>query len=238
MAASNGFAWFCTVLFLLRLDNALDLSKLLDMESSPEKFRKQIIEAWAELHMAESAQRKLEQRIQDLRDLIRATANFLPNNERMLELMILDMCKHPSNITEAVRLVLFINMATDRNKHITPVEIRDMAEARGFNFTDYSNPLASIHTILRRMKESDPPEVIYDEESGGYTPTRHAMGSVVSPLFAEKLQAATSKRIVEKVLATPTDPEKIRALMKQIADEVLDEELDKTKREEAVKAKG
>jgi hypothetical protein len=55
----------------------------------------------------------------------------------------------PIGLTDACRLVL-------RNAEIplTALEIRDRLKAIGVDLDKYSNPLASIHTVLKRMHES------------------------------------------------------------------------------------
>ena len=37
---------------------------------------------------------------------------------------------------------------------MTPLEVRDRLQAVGFDINRYSNPLAAIHTVLRRLTES------------------------------------------------------------------------------------
>lgn len=37
---------------------------------------------------------------------------------------------------------------------MTPLEVRDRLKATGFDIDRYSNPLAAIHTVLRRLTES------------------------------------------------------------------------------------
>jgi hypothetical protein len=37
---------------------------------------------------------------------------------------------------------------------MTPLEVRDRLQATGFDINRYSNPLAAIHTVLRRLAES------------------------------------------------------------------------------------
>src|ERR1035438_6007069 len=139
------------------------------MGEEPNKYRRQLNEAWADLQLFEHVQRRLESRIDDLRNLIRATANLLPDEERKHELLLLDFFKHPTNVTEAVRLALYL--AKLKGERLTPLQIRELAESRGFNFSEYTNPMASIHTILRRMREADPPTVDLDDVTGTYLMT-------------------------------------------------------------------
>lgn len=131
-----------------------------------DRFRAQIIDAKKRLQHLLREQQRASQEIQDLRGLIRANANFLPEEERLREMTILEFLKQPTDITEAVRLAVFF--ATIVNQKITPLEIKDAAESFGFDFSEYSNPMASIHTILKRMREANPPQVDYDENVGGY----------------------------------------------------------------------
>lgn len=184
------------------------------MDSSLDKYRKQISEAWADLYFYRSARQKIEQRIQDLRDLIRANANFLPDSERLVELMLLDVLKLPANIGEAVRTALLL--AAFKRERLTPAQIKELAEDRGFNFSEYTNPLASVTTTLRRMRESHPPEVQFDETDGTYLLINLKQTSMVAPEFTEKAYNEVLQRVVAKGL----DADRSRALMDEIGAEI------------------
>lgn len=196
------------------IDKYIHRSKLLDMDTRHDKYRRQIADAWSDLTSYEQVQRHVESKVNDLRDLIRATANFLPDKERANELVLLDLVKHPSNITEAVRMVLFIARGT--NARLTPTEIKEKAEERGFSLSEYTNPLASIHTILRRMKESDPPEVELDESDGTYLLLGRP--GEISPVFLEKTKNAVWRKIVDKTV----DPKIVEKLFSEITGEIVD----------------
>jgi len=129
-------------------------------------FRTQIGEAKKRLARLMAAEQKISQEMADLRELIRANANLLPDGERELELLCLDVFKSPGNITEAVRLAIFLVSVVKMK--VTPTAIKGFAEFLGFDFSEYSNPMASIHSILKRMKESDPPVVDYDQKTDEY----------------------------------------------------------------------
>jgi len=219
---------FCTEELFLVLDFLCDRSKLFDMDSPPnkyhDKYRKQIADAWSELTSYEQIQRIIDGKIDDLRVLIRATANFLPDNERSNELLLLDIVKHPSNITEAVRTVLFI--ARGIGERLTPTDIKQRVEQRGFNLSEYTNPLASIHTILRRMKESTPPEVEIDESDGTYLLV--GKPGELSPEFLEKTDNKVWRRIVDRTV----DRKLIEKLLAEVTSEVVDEAFSSTKRKQ------
>jgi hypothetical protein len=55
----------------------------------------------------------------------------------------------PLGLTEACRLVL-----RNAEAPLTPLEIRDRLKTIGVDLDKYSNPLASIHTVLKRMRDS------------------------------------------------------------------------------------
>src|SRR5437870_8790891 len=54
----------------------------------------------------------------------------------------------PIGLTDAVRLIMRGGVP------MTPVEIRDRLHAIGFDVSKYSNDLAAVHTILKRLNES------------------------------------------------------------------------------------
>ena len=56
----------------------------------------------------------------------------------------------PSGLTDAVRKIL-----AEADEPLAASEIRDRLSTMGFDMKSYSNPLATIHTILRRLTESD-----------------------------------------------------------------------------------
>jgi hypothetical protein len=181
--------------------------------SQPEAFRNQIAEAQKSLVTLWNVRRVVDQKMEDLKSLIRANANFLPDAERSAELMALEMFKIPSNITEAVKLVLFI--ASPRNERLTPTQVKERAEQRGFDFSTYTNPMASIHTILKRMKETDPPQVDFDEATGTYKNLKFPGSEFANPAFFEKLR----KRVFHRLWTD--EQEKAQALLGEEIDQFL-----------------
>jgi hypothetical protein len=178
--------------------NTLDVSKLFDVNLPPDMCRLQILEAKKRLVQLVREQQKINQEINDLRELIRANANFLPDEERDVQLMFLEIFKSPANMTEAVRLSIFI--ASMYSKRITPLEAKSLAESVGFDFSEYSNPMASVHTILKRMKEANPPSIDYDEDTDTYwfgDVVIGAAGDLVNPKFFEEIYAEVVKALLE-----------------------------------------
>ena len=55
----------------------------------------------------------------------------------------------PIGLTDACRLIV-----RGAGVPVTPMEVRDRIKAIGFDLSKYSNDLAAIHTILKRLNES------------------------------------------------------------------------------------
>jgi len=83
-----------------------------------------------------------------LSELIRSTIKMLPPDQRAkCDAIFERIDKRPAGLTIAIRLCF-----TASKQWLTPVEIRDSLKSNGFNFENYkANPLASIHTTLKRM---------------------------------------------------------------------------------------
>jgi hypothetical protein len=105
----------------------------------------------------DDADRKLTQ----LADMIRSTVQMLPPEQQAKGEQFLErLDKRPLGLTGCLRLILA------NGEWWKPVELRDELARMGFWFEPYkSNPLASIHTTLRRMVP-DTVETKRDRERG------------------------------------------------------------------------
>ena len=85
--------------------------------------------------------------------LIRATVNMLPDDEReQFESMLSHFGNRSVGLTEAIRNVL----RNAPEQWHTATVVRDKLVSAGFDFSEYAaNPLASIHTILKRFKPEE-----------------------------------------------------------------------------------
>lgn len=84
-----------------------------------------------------------------LAELIRATVKMLtPEQRAKCDALLERIDRRPAGLTTSIRLCF-----TGAEKEwLTPIEIRDILKAAGFSFESYkANPLASIHTTLKRM---------------------------------------------------------------------------------------
>jgi len=91
-----------------------------------------------------------ERELSRLSDLIRSTIKMLSPEQRSkcdCEVLLERIDKRPPGLTTVIRRAFCAGQ-----EWLTPTEIRDSLKNTGFNFERYkANPLASIHTTLRRM---------------------------------------------------------------------------------------
>jgi hypothetical protein len=104
---------------------------------SKDDYRRALDAAVREYEALISQQTELEARIAQLRHSIAALTKLCGYESTV-----------PLGLTEACRLVL-----RNADAPLTALEIRDRLKAIGVDLDKYSNPLASIHTILKRMRD-------------------------------------------------------------------------------------
>jgi hypothetical protein len=91
-----------------------------------------------------------ERELSRLSELIRSTVRMLPDKQRLqcgYDELLERIDRRPRGLTFRIR-----GAFTAGKEWLSPVEIRDYLKSVGFSFEKYrANPLASIHTTLRRM---------------------------------------------------------------------------------------
>jgi hypothetical protein len=124
-------------------------------------YRQALKIAKAKLLKKVEERQKLNREIAQLKDVIIANASMLPDAERDAELQGLsEWAGDHVGFTDSIRNVLRKNSRYNFNA----IGIRDLLQQSGFDLDTYSNPLASIHTILRRLHERG--EVVKRENTG------------------------------------------------------------------------
>ena len=92
----------------------------------------------------------VERELSRLSELIRSTIKMLPADRRLqceYDELVERVDNRPRGLTFLIRSAF-----TAGKEWLTPIEIRDYLKGNGFNFEKYkANPLASIHTTLKRM---------------------------------------------------------------------------------------
>jgi hypothetical protein len=114
------------------------------------RYRVTILLGSVRLRKLVAKREKLNLEIERVSELITANANFLPDEQKAEQLLQLEqLVADPPGFTDSVRKVLRAN----RGQAATAIAVREMLAKAGFNLSAYTNPLASIHTILKRLAE-------------------------------------------------------------------------------------
>jgi len=110
-------------------------------------YRNQINECMAEIARLAQEKQGLDRRIGKLQQIVKANADMLSDAEKESVLLALDDALPPTGFTQAIRFEL--RRAGQRG--LTPKEMRAALINRGIDLHSQSNPLASIHTVLKRL---------------------------------------------------------------------------------------
>jgi len=114
-------------------------------------FEKETIEIYLRrLSDLAGKRERIEGEMKRLETAIRSVLALTENEEELMPyLERLDDVLKPEGFTEAIRKVL-----RSTNEALTPAEVKERLPIAGFFLTGYSNPLASIHTILKRLHKA------------------------------------------------------------------------------------
>jgi hypothetical protein len=155
-----------------------------------EPYRKQVEFLLQE--MAEWNQKKTiaEQEMAKIEQLIHGNLGMIPPNERQAFLEELEQSS-PSGITDRVRLAY----KTVYPKGLTPMQLRDSLTASGVSLSHYSNPMSTIHSVVRRLLAAREIEPNGDPDIGGY---RWVVRAPIPPGFARGSLAKMMKEQREK----------------------------------------
>jgi hypothetical protein len=129
-----------------------------------DSYRKALEDAKRKLLELVSQRDQIGVDIERLKAVIEALANMLDNPEdTSSELCEMESILGPGGLTDAVRRTLEASTA----RGMTPVEVRDALVSSGLDLSRYVNPLASIHTILKRLVKADDarPAIIDGDET-------------------------------------------------------------------------
>lgn len=115
-------------------------------------------------------QAELESEAAKLYQFMMATANMLPDDERLEFVKLLEEAgKSIEAGREGLKQAVQHALRQAYPRWLTAAQVRDALVASGFSFERYmSNPLASVSTTLRRMKSSD----VQTAETDGVTAYR------------------------------------------------------------------
>ncbi len=106
------------------------------------------------------SQREIEDRNQQIAALQQTMKAIAPLAGEQAPEPVLDADTPPGGMTDCIRAIL--------EKAVEPMtasELRERLESIGFDMESYSNPLATIHTVLRRLTEAGEIETTHEMPS-------------------------------------------------------------------------
>lgn len=130
------------------------------MDTKP--YKQQVATGMEQIRNLQAERKGIDEKICKFRDLIRANANLLPDEEKEATLAALDEILEPMGLTAATRRVL----RSAGQAGLTPREVRDKVADIGFDLRTQSNPLASIHTVLKRLVASEEARIAIRDING------------------------------------------------------------------------
>lgn len=120
---------------------------------------------FAKLRELREEKSRIEGEIKKTANLIKAVLNMMPDEEQgpyLHELQGYEM--QQMRLTDAIRQLL-----QTAERPMAATRIKQLLEERGYSFSQYtSNPLSTIHTILKRFKPSDIEKVLTSDGTAGY----------------------------------------------------------------------
>ena len=116
---------------------------------APGDYRQALDAAIREYEALGAQRREIDERLEQLAQTI-GTLNRLCGF----------VCTVQWGLTDACRVVL-----KNAGRAMTPIEVRDRLEAIGFDLGRYTNSLAAVHTVLKRLNQSQ--EVLFVEHPSG-----------------------------------------------------------------------
>lgn len=128
-----------------RLHTWTNLAMFLDVANMG-TFRQSLDEARRKLAVANEEKEAIEKRIADLESVVKGLASLCD-----YEVKESSQSAKPLAAEDSFSNAICFALKTGKSE-LTPVEVRDKMEVLGYDFTKYeSDPLASIHTLLKRM---------------------------------------------------------------------------------------
>jgi hypothetical protein len=103
--------------------------------------------------------KEIDRDMAKLRQLIRANADMLPDQEGATFLEDAESSEE-RGFTDSIRQLIRLN-----SSGFTPTELRDALTAEGFDLSSQSNVMASIHSVLKRLVKNR--EVVTEQDWRG-----------------------------------------------------------------------
>lgn len=120
-----------------------------------ESYRRAFTQAQQELAQTIAERDERNAKIVQLKQTIRILGELLDEDPDQIEQLInIDEGGKPSGITNTVRATMQFAKANNYPEALTVSDLKELMTGRGFDFTGQANPLASLTTVLRRLRQN------------------------------------------------------------------------------------
>lgn len=113
-------------------------------------------DAMAELRQMLDKRSQINDRIPELRDTVCALARSLGQDKRRREQLMKTLDElnvFAPRLTDAIKDALYSAFSSNGHRKLPAVQVKELMEVRHFDFSSYPNPLASVHSTLRRLAD-------------------------------------------------------------------------------------
>jgi hypothetical protein len=153
--------------------------------------RERLEELHGQIEEIDGQRVRIVREMKQLDELLGSIAPFTADRPQELIAYLMEKAGEMS-LADACRWVL-----QENDRYLTPINIRDMLDASNFDLSGFTNPLASIHGILKRF-----------EESGEVATVQ--MGKKTSYRLARKRRSDTPSNNMDQLIRQAAGPKRPR----------------------------
>lgn len=119
-------------------------------------YAKAFDDAIAEIRQLLDKRAQMNERLFELRETVRALAHSLNQDRKRKEQLMhtLDeLSVFTPRLTDAVKDALYSALNSRGHRRMPAIQVKELMEVRRFDFSNFPNPLASVHSTLRRLAD-------------------------------------------------------------------------------------
>jgi hypothetical protein len=110
----------------------------------------------AELRQLLDKRAQINERLSELRETVRVLAQSLDQDSKRREQLMTtldELSLLAPRLTDAVKDALYSAFDSKGHRKLPAIQVKELMEVRRFDFSNFPNPLASVHSTLRRLAD-------------------------------------------------------------------------------------
>jgi hypothetical protein len=119
-------------------------------------YAKAFDHAMAELRQLLDKRAQINERLSELRETVRVLAQSLDQDSKRREQLMTtldELSLLAPRLTDAVKDALYSAFDSKGHRKLPAIQVKELMEVRRFDFSNFPNPLASVHSTLRRLAD-------------------------------------------------------------------------------------